>query len=346
MASEQTVLNMMGRALWDPKPTATDLQARQLAVALGYPRNWRVVRSILDDDDDDGEQVSPAAAVVVVDRIYSAEPGSGCDMWLNHAAAQEAAATWETETEQTPFAYAGGHLLKVQPLFDKGDKVQVLYEGEYWDARIVKRKEYPGEYKYQVFYPVDASKQSGVEEKLIRHTPTDVDPEVRASHMGFGEEGWKAYPMPGSRWKIVAPDGKIYKTKKEALAAYQAGLEAAADEGDPPWRTSDHEYLGRQVLWTTQYRVSARRTVDLEQVGTITGWISETDVDKEGEPGFVSEKTGQPAPLFHVKFPEDKNHLYAAQLLMEQDLEEYEVLECLLPDASAEPPTKKARTMA
>ena len=36
----------MGKALWDPHPTETDLRARQLAAALGYPLEWRVVRTI------------------------------------------------------------------------------------------------------------------------------------------------------------------------------------------------------------------------------------------------------------------------------------------------------------
>lgn len=332
MASEQTVLNCIGRALWDPKPTTSDRQARQLAVALGYPRNWRVVRTL---DADDGS---------LVDRIYTAKPDTGCDMWLNHAAAMEAAAAWDElpPEQQTPYAFAGGHLLKVQPKFEKGDKVQVLYDGDWWDAKILRRKEYPGMFKYQVFYPVDTSKQGGVEEHLIRHMPTDMDPEVRAINLGFGE-GWKAYAMGHSRWRIVSPDGETYKTKKAALEAYQAFLEAAEDEGDPPWRTTGHEFLGRQVKWVTHYQVSSRRTVDLEQVGTITGWISETDVDKDNQPGFISEQTGKPAALFHVKFEQDKNHPYAAQLLTDQDLEEYEVTATLLPEAT-EPPAKKART--
>ena len=46
MASEQTVLNCMGKALFDPHPTGTDLRARQLAAALGYPVDWRVVRTL------------------------------------------------------------------------------------------------------------------------------------------------------------------------------------------------------------------------------------------------------------------------------------------------------------
>jgi hypothetical protein len=328
MASEQTVLNIMGKALWDPNPTTTDLQARQLAVVLGYPRNWRVVRSL-----DDG---------VLVDRIYSDKPGSDCDTWFNHAGAMEAAATWET-SDQTPYAFRGGHLLPLQPLFDKGDKVQVFYGDTWWNAKILRRKEYPGQFKYQVFYPSDASKQSGVEEALIRHRPTEVDPEVTASALGFGE-GWKAYSVGNNKWKIVSRAGETYKTKKAALEAFQAETKAAADEGDPPWRTVDNEYLGRRVKWITQHKASARRTVSLEQIGTVTGWISETDVDKEGQPGFVAEQTGKPARLYHVKFYEDPHHAYSSHFLSEQDLEEWELKASLIPEDEREPPKKKIRT--
>jgi hypothetical protein len=46
MATDRAVRRVMGRALWDPHPTVTDLRARQLAAALGYPHGWRVVRTI------------------------------------------------------------------------------------------------------------------------------------------------------------------------------------------------------------------------------------------------------------------------------------------------------------
>jgi hypothetical protein len=49
------------------------------------------------------------------------------------------------------------------------------------------------------------------------------------------------------------------------------------------------------------------------------GWISETDVDSEGNPGFVSSTTDKPAKLFHAVFDE-----------FEQDFEEWELEECLL----------------
>jgi len=75
---------------------------------------------------------------------------------------------------------------------------------------------------------------------------------------------------------------------------------------------------------------------------------SATDVDSSGEPGFVSDKTGKPAALYHVEFPEDLNHPYANLLVQSQDLEEYELLNCLLPEeevgaAGLSPARKKAR---
>jgi hypothetical protein len=328
MTSEQSVINIMNKALWDPKPTVTDLQSRQLAAALGYPNGWRVVRT-----QEDG---------CFVDRIYSAKPGSGCDTWFNHAGAMEAASSWEA-TDKSPYAYKGGHLLPMKPLFDKDDKVQVLYQGEWWDAKILRRKEYPGIFKYQVFYPSDSSRQGGVEEYLIRHRPAENDPEVTAASLGF-VEGWKAYSLGNCKWKIVSPAGEVFKSKKAALEALKTETKTTLDEGDPPWRTKDNEYLGKRVKWVTHYKASARRTVTLEQIGTVTGWISETDLDKDGQPGFVSEKTGKPERLYHVKFQEDKHHKYASQMLAEQDLEEWELKNCLIEDGEDDRPSKVQRT--
>ena len=83
------------------------------------------------------------------------------------------------------------------------------------------------------------------------------------------------------------------------------------DEGDPPWRTTGHEYLLREVRWTPP------EDGGVEVVGTVTGWISETDVDSEGNPGFLCSKTGNPARLYHVVFDD-----------FEQDFEEWELEEC------------------
>lgn len=51
---------------------------------------------------------------------------------------------------------------------------------------------------------------------------------------------------------------------------------------------------------------------------------------QNGDAGFLSDKTGDPAELFNIKFDEDSNHQYANHLITEQDLEEYELLDCLL----------------
>ena len=59
-----------------------------------------------------------------------------------------------------------------------------------------------------------------------------------------------------------------------------------------------------------------------------------TDVDKAGNPGYRSEKTGEPAPLFHVVYDDDPNHPYPSHLMESQDLEEYEIAEMLVDDGT------------
>ena len=121
--------------------------------------------------------------------------------------------------------------------------------------------------------------------------------------------------------------------------------------GDPPWRTTGHDYIGRAVLYSQEHAVSARRKITVEQTGKVVGWISATDVDKAGEPGFVSETTGQPANLFHVEFDDTispQNHPYPSYLVQSQDLEEFEVEACLIPERNEDeedvsPSKKKAR---
>ncbi|GKY96148.1 hypothetical protein MPSEU_000574800 [Mayamaea pseudoterrestris] len=294
----------------------------------------------------------------IVDRIYAGDPALDCDMFYHHGAAMEAAKSWDPESS-TPFDFSGGHLLARQPLFQKGDKVQVLYNDEWWEATVLRRTTHSASqgFVYQVHYS-DRTKQSGVDERLIRpRETTGKDPRMTAAAIGLGE-GWSAVVTGNNKFKITSPEGDTYTSKKKALEVYEAAL-AQSSSGDPPWRTTDNEYLGRKVFWTSTHRVSARRTVTVEQVGTVVGWISETDIDKAGAPGFVSERTGKPARLFHCVFPEESHHQYASLLLQTQDVEEYELLECLIdekqvaiPAASAvaaavaaamEPAKKKAR---
>ena len=93
-------------------------------------------------------------------------------------------------------------------------------------------------------------------------------------------------------------------------------LEGSRD--DPPWRTCGHDFLSRRVCWTPR-RGRGRRCQPA--VGRVIGWISKSDVDSGGRPGFVSSKTGQPADLFHVEFQD-----------YEQDFEEYELNEIWIDD--------------
>jgi hypothetical protein len=90
------------------------------------------------------------------------------------------------------------------------------------------------------------------------------------------------------------------------------------EDGDPPWRTSGHKLLGRRVEYTFLDGVTGK--------GTLTGWISDKDVDKEGNPGFVSERTDLPACLFHVTMDSDCP-------IASQDFEGYEVKEILIDDS-------------
>lgn len=80
---------------------------------------------------------------------------------------------------------------------------------------------------------------------------------------------------------------------------------------DPPWRITGHEFIGKKIV------------VDSDIDGLIVGWIAETDMDKHGQPGYVSETDGKPAALFHVQF--DNNGTVETQ-----DFEEYEILNFLL----------------
>jgi len=193
-------------------------------------------------------------------------------MWYHHEAAMRAAQEWDDE-ESTPFQYKGGHLLKRLPLFQKGDKVQVWYEDEWWNATILRRKEdADGNYLYQVQYGADKTKQSGVDESLIQRRPElKQDPKQVALSIGLGE-GWEAELSGKNRWKITAPDGATFGGKKKALDYYKLTRDSELS-GDPPWRTTQSEYLQRKVLWTTEHKPSSRRTVNIEQIGTVVGWI-------------------------------------------------------------------------
>ena len=281
------------------------------------------------------------------------------------ATSQAAAEEW-VEGESSGYDKKGGQLLPRKPKFQKGDQVRVNYEGEWFAGTIQKRTEKKVGFKYNVHYLSDNSIQKMVPEESIELAD---DPYKVAEGMGL-EGGWQAKLQGKGKWKYISPDGKNFTSKTAAFkhkkkldkAAASGGgggkakkkeepapQESQLSEGDPPWRTTGHEYLGRRVLTTFEHKKSATRTVTIEQVGTVKGWISETDVDKNGEPGFVSESTGKPANLFEVVFDGEPSHPYFSLLLDRQDMEQYEVEQSLVPldeeeDTKEGPPSKKQKT--
>jgi hypothetical protein len=113
-------------------------------------------------------------------------------------------------------------------------------------------------------------------------------------------------------------EGKETKVAESKTQNDEEGNDPIAAEDDPPWRTSDHKFIGRRVQYTFLDGIHGK--------GTITGWISDKDVDSAGDPGFVSEKTNKPACLFHVTMDLDCP-------VASQDFEEYEVDEILIGSA-------------
>jgi hypothetical protein len=393
---EPWTVKTMGAALWDMKPTATHLQARQLAMAMGYPLGWYVVREVIvgsnedgDDDgatpqqeesssqgggggDDDHQKPSPSASStpsstppqVIVDRIYAGHPTkTDCNVWYHHDAAMQAAATWEEGISSTE---DGGHKLPRQAKYQKGDLVQAFFENQWWDARIVRRnKEHPVYgWRYQVHYEVDNSKQPGVPEDYLRPRPWKSstttttasgkkkrkksqedtkdeegvdDPHGLAVQLGF-DDSWMVESKGQKRYKITSPSGIVYHSKTKALEAFQHGDRnnnnnnntRGLEEGDPPWRTTGHELLGRRVRREAIQAVTARRSVTVVQYGQVTGWIAATDVDQAGQPGYRSETSGQPAELFHIAYEKDSNHPYPSYTITTEDLEHEEVVAMLV----------------
>lgn len=180
--------------------------------------------------------------------------------------------------------------------------------------------------------------QDGVKEAKIRQASPDEAAFTLATTLGF-PEGWRAVYGPKNRLQFYNPENEHFKSKKAALD-YLAALE---EQDDPPWRTSGHELIGKAVEYVVEHRLSGKRSVELRQQGTVTGWISAQDKDRHGEPGYVNEESGQPAALFHVEFKDDPSHPYRKEMIDFQDMEEHEVRNMLIDEASEEPPTKKAK---
>lgn len=155
----------------------------------------------------------------------------------------------------------------------------------------------------------------------------DVEGLHVAAEMGL-PEGWTAFAKSKSRFTFLSPDGTERFTSKTAVFDHIDNLidttsqevpiasESLPAEGeDPPWRTDGHKFL--------QKRVNCQNSAGGMDEGTITGWISAEDLDKDGNPGFISERDGIPAALFHVTFHSGTN-------VASQDLEEFELIDVLV----------------
>jgi len=348
------------KVLHDPKATTCAEEERNLAVALGYPTTWRVHRKLIKkeggqekDKDKERESTEGEDQIEIMDVIYAGNPQKGVDRWYNHEAAMVAS------LESTgPYHFKGGQMLKAVAKFAKDDEVEVRYKREWYAATISRRKKVEDGFRYSVIYTEDDSTQDDILESKIRAVNPDAAALRLAKSMDL-PSGWKAVRL-GKSCVMTAPDGRTFKTKKaakryiDALEAEAAALAAAAasgvgdadgdGDGDPPWRTTGHEYIGRSVVYSHEHRTSGTRTAKINQNGIVMGWIAETDKDSQGDPGYVSDKTGKPAALFYVQFEDLKTHAYPKFLLHSIDMELHEVEEVLVPEElQGQPSPKKNR---
>lgn len=160
-----------------------------------------------------------------------------------------------------------------------------------------------------------------------------------ASSLGL-PEGWEAKLNGKNKYLFTSPEGLLFRTKKAAMEYIK---EAQADQEDPPWRTTGHELIERRIRMVHSHTLSGKRSIKVEQLGYVTGWISETDCDRHGEPGYVSEETKEPASLFHVVFDDAPGHPHFKYLVESQDMEEGEVRKWLLDDDDFLQPKKRAK---
>jgi hypothetical protein len=191
-------------------------------------------------------------------------------------------------------------------------------------------------HRYSVVYIVDESTQDNIRETSIRMAPPSSTGKELATSMGF-PQGWEA-TKNGKQYLFTSPQGETFRTKKAALKFVR---ETTVEGEDPPWRTTGHELMHRRVTHELYHKLGRARHVMIEQTGKVTGWISETDNDRNGEPGYLSEDTGKPASLFHIVFQDKPGHPYGKYLLDSQDMEEEEVRKLLIEEGGGSSPRKK-----
>ena len=191
------------------------------------------------------------------------------------------------------------------------------------------------------FHPIPVVSRSWISPDLVRfhsrksamayaQTLVQRDVLIDRTLYGIGKNGIRLRPVkPTRKAALEAGMARFLRDGVWVVGQEEMWLEKrrerfnrkclGRDGGDPPWRTCGHEFLSRRVRWTPG---KGRGLRCQPAVGKVMGWISKSDVDSRGHPGFVSSKTGEPADLFHVEFEE-----------YEQDFEEYELNEIWIDSA-------------
>ena len=175
--------------------------------------------------------------------------------------------------------------------------------------------------RYDVHYKVDDAMQPNVREDKIRATKKTqkkkrATPKKKPGRKRAAESNTDMV-TPKPKKKRGRPSGSKNKKKSPEETNPMSQIDFSLDEGDPPWRTTGHDYLLREIMWTPPSEEGGEDNIPVS--GTVVAFIADTDVDSEGNPGFISEKTGKPANLFHVIFDE-----------FDQDFEEWEIEECFV----------------
>ena len=165
-----------------------------------------------------------------------------------------------------------------------------------------------------------------------------------AKNLGL-PSGWKAK----HQYSMISPDGTTYSSLKRALQTVQPKsakkpkrdvqqpkassrklnndftiVSGHEEDGDPPFRRTGHELLGRRIKYKSQ-------------IGKVTGWIKESDVDSTGASAYMSNKTSKPGRLFHVNFKKGDT-LFA-------DFEEWELKQLLIEDDGKNSSSKSSSSL-
>jgi len=170
--------------------TTDAISELRLARSLGYPKSWHVVRSLIPHPTatDTG---TGTGAHLIQDRIFAGDPAENADLYYNHSAAFERAATWK-EGESGPWDDEGGQMLPKEAKYRKGTSVQVLFDGKWYNATITKVGEFTDDIRYTVLYTKENEYQNGVTEDEIRLRPKSAASSKAKSKKAAAASGKKS----------------------------------------------------------------------------------------------------------------------------------------------------------